>query len=212
MPRSAKTREATKQETREALLVAGLAEFAAKGLDVPSLDAICARAGFTRGAFYVHFKDREDFLVAVMERVFASFLDAVIATGDDAHDLTLTVERFADLVVGHQSVGIPQAFGIDIHRVLDACARSVALRRRFVQLVQGGAARVAAATRRGQQAHALRDDVDPDALGSLLALLALGVIAAVDTGIPVDAPAAKATVLRLLGARRKPRRTERDLR
>ena len=200
MPRAAKSREATKQETREALLVAGLAEFAAKGLDVPSLDAICARAGFTRGAFYVHFKDREDFLVAVMERVFESFLDAVIATGDDAQDLKVTVERFADLVVAQRSIGIPQTLGIDIHRVLDACARSATLRRRFVQLVQGGAARVAAATRRGQLAHAVRHDVDPDAIGNLLALLALGVIAAIDTGIPIDAPTAKAAVLRLLNA------------
>lgn len=202
MGRTAKTREATKQETRAALLMAGLAEFAAKGLDAPSLDAICARAGFTRGAFYVHFKDREAFLVAVMERVFESFLDAVIATGDDAQDLKVTVERFADLVAGHWHVGIPRAMGMDLHRVLDACARSATLRRRFVELVQGGAARVAAATRRGQLAHAVRHDVDPDTIGNLLALLALGVIAAVDTGIPVDAPTAKAAVLRLLGTSR----------
>ena len=52
--------QAAKQETREALLQAAMAEFAEKGLDLPSLDAICARAGFTRGAFYVHFRDREE--------------------------------------------------------------------------------------------------------------------------------------------------------
>jgi hypothetical protein len=67
--------------------------------------------------------------------------------------------------------------------------------------VQSGAVRVAEATRRGQLAQAVRADVDPYAIGNLLAMLALGVIAAVDTGIPVDAPTARATVLRLLGAR-----------
>jgi len=204
--RRVKSREVAKQETREALLTAGLAEFAERGLDVPSLDAICARAGFTRGAFYVHFTDRDDFLVAVMQRVFEQFLDAVIATGNDARDLKDTVERFADLISGSPSVGLPGALGIDIHRVLDACARSPALRERFVQLVQIGAGRVAAATHRAQLAHVVRDDVAADAVGNLLALLALGVITAVDTGIPIDAPAAKATVLRLLGAVRGTRR------
>src|SRR5215813_11962618 len=94
VPRSS----AAKQETRDALIAAGLAAFAEHGLDVPSLDAICARAGFTRGAFYVHFKDRDDFVVAVMEHVLGGFLDAVIATGDDAHDLEHTVERFAEAI------------------------------------------------------------------------------------------------------------------
>ncbi|HKA30465.1 MAG TPA: TetR/AcrR family transcriptional regulator, partial [Candidatus Binatia bacterium] len=74
-------RELAKQETRDALIAAGLEAFAEHGLDVPSLDAICSRAGFTRGAFYVHFKDRDDFVVAVMEHVLGGFLDAVIATG-----------------------------------------------------------------------------------------------------------------------------------
>ncbi|HVH04632.1 MAG TPA: TetR family transcriptional regulator, partial [Myxococcota bacterium] len=69
-PKSA--RELAKQETREALVQAAIAEFAEKGLDLPSLDAICARAGFTRGAFYVHFRDREELLGAVMERALGA--------------------------------------------------------------------------------------------------------------------------------------------
>ena len=76
-------REATKLETREALVSAGLAEFAEHGLDTPSLDAICARAGFTRGAFYVHFRGREDFLDAVMKRVGARVLDSVLGGGSE---------------------------------------------------------------------------------------------------------------------------------
>ena len=59
-----KSRDLAKQETREALIQAGMDAFSEEGVDLPSLDAICARAGFTRGAFYVHFKDREDFFAA----------------------------------------------------------------------------------------------------------------------------------------------------
>ena len=70
------SRPVGRRETREALIQAGMAELAGQGLKQPSLDAICARAGFTRGAFYVHFEDREDFIAAVMERVLGGFLDA----------------------------------------------------------------------------------------------------------------------------------------
>ena len=77
-PRPGGARELTKQETREALLRAGMELFAEQGLDVPSLDALCARAGFTRGAFYVHFADREEFIVAVMERIVTQTIPAAV--------------------------------------------------------------------------------------------------------------------------------------
>jgi len=196
-----KDRETTKKETREALVAAGLAEFAERGLDAPSLDAICARAGFTRGAFYVHFHDRDEFLECVMERVFGAFLDAVIATGDSAHDLEQTVSRFADAasLAGHRHAR-PLALSIDLHRVLDACARSPVLKKRFVTMFSGGASRVADAVARGQQAGAVRRDVDAATLGSLLTILALGVVTSIDMGVPIDFEGLRDTALRLLTA------------
>src|SRR5262245_6445698 len=89
----AKTRDLSKQETREALIRAGMDAFSEQGVDLPSLDAICARAGFTRGAFYVHFKDRDDFLEVIVDRVLNQFLDFVI-TGDSKDDVGRTVDRF----------------------------------------------------------------------------------------------------------------------
>ncbi|MFN2425669.1 MAG: TetR/AcrR family transcriptional regulator [Candidatus Binatia bacterium] len=195
-----KGRTATKQETREALVAAGLAEFAEHGLDAPSLDSICARAGFTRGAFYVHFRDREEFLESVMEQVFVSLLDTLIATGGGAGDLEETVERFtaaAAVAAGPKALRLP-AFSMDIHRVLDACARSPKLRKRFVALMTGGAERVAAAVASGQQAGSIRVDVDAAVLGRILTILAFGVLTAIDTGVPVDLGPARDAVLRLL--------------
>jgi TetR/AcrR family transcriptional regulator, transcriptional repressor for nem operon len=193
------SRETTKAETREALVAAGLAEFAEKGLDAPSLDAICARAGFTRGAFYVHFRDRDEFLECVMEKVFGSFLDAVIATGDNAHDLEETVARFAAAVsYGKKLDSRPVALSIDLHRVLDACARSPLLRNRFVALLGGATERLAAAVARGQQAGAVRNDIAAGVLAQLLAMLALGVITAIDTGATMDFERMRDAALHLL--------------
>src|SRR5262245_57170399 len=121
--RRGRPRDLAKRATREALVDAGLAEFAARGLDAPSLDGICARAGYTRGAFYVHFRDRDDFLVAVAERALGSFVDAVIATGDQAHDLEHSVARFVETVgaaAASSARGKRQAgplAGMQVHRL-----------------------------------------------------------------------------------------------
>jgi AcrR family transcriptional regulator len=209
-PRPAGPRDAAKDETRRALIAAGLAEFAAHGLDLPSLDAICSRAGYTRGAFYVHFRDRDDFLVSVMEFVIGTFIDAVVATGDEAHDLERTIERFADAAAaalearrdGAASPGesglLPFALGFAFHRLLEGVWRSPGLRARFVDLVREGIARVAAATRRGQCAGTIRRDVDADDLAFALAALALGVITAIETGVGFDPVRVRGVVQRLL--------------
>src|SRR5262245_28250994 len=90
-------RPAGKRATREALIRAGMAELARQGLQQASLDAICGRAGYTRGAFYVHFEDREDFVAAVMERVLSGFLDWILAAASGEHDLAHPSGRASQL-------------------------------------------------------------------------------------------------------------------
>jgi TetR/AcrR family transcriptional regulator, transcriptional repressor for nem operon len=206
--RRPRSRDLAKQQTREALLDAGLAQFAAQGLDTPSLDVICADAGFTRGAFYVHFRDREDFVVAVMERVLGAFMDAVIATGDQAHDLERTVTRFADTLEAVTAASsrarrkrpTPLAGGMQLHRLLEACARSPAIRARLVGLVQQALGRLAQATGAGQVAHTVRRDVDPRQVATLLVMLGIGLLAATEIEMPLDSRAGAAAVLALLRA------------
>jgi len=204
---AASARELSKQETREALLRAAMGEFAEYGLDAPSLDAICARAGFTRGAFYVHFRDREDLVAAVMERVLGAFLDAVVARGEVAEERSLaaTVERFAAAVVGQRGArarGAPtgdpadawRAPAVPLHQVLAACSRSPGLRRRFVSILEEAIRRVANAARHDGQR-------DADALAALLVLTALGVRAALDLDLALDVRAVRDAALRLLQPR-----------
>jgi AcrR family transcriptional regulator len=210
MSSSARRRALTKRETRAALLDAGLAEFAAHGLDTPSLDAICARAGFTRGAFYVHFKDREDFVVAVMERELATFLDVVIATGDRAYDLEHTVTRFADALEpalatrrGRRQTPAPLAVGVQLHRLLEACARSSAIRGRVVGLIQQAVGRLSQVAAAGQAERTVRRDVDSCQVATLLVMLAIGLLTAAEIGMPLDSAAGRETVLALLGTPRR---------
>jgi TetR/AcrR family transcriptional repressor of nem operon len=191
-PRS--TRGEGKQETREALIRAGMALFAEQGLDAPSLDAICARAGFTRGAFYVHFEDREAFIVAVMESATASFLDAVLSARGEELDLRRIVGAFVEAVRGG---GAPLFGDVPMHQFLAACARSDALRARYVELIEEAVARVAAAVRAGQEAERVRRDVPADALAGLLVTIALGAFMLREVGAPIDVPRYGGAVLKL---------------
>jgi AcrR family transcriptional regulator len=205
----ASQRERAKAETRAALIDAAMTEFAAHGLVAPSLDAICARAGYTRGAFYVHFRDREDLVAAVMERALGAFLDAIIATGEEAHDLERTVRRFEEAVGGIAQLRTARArgsrtaaTGVPFHRILEACERSPAVRGRFVALLGEAADRVAKAAAAGQVATSVRSDVPADALGALLVTLALGFVASIEVGAAFDPSVARRAVLALLAPAR----------
>lgn len=188
------SREEAKAETREALLQAGVAEIAERGLDAPSLDSICARAGFTRGAFYVHFRDRDAFLVAVMERFLGAFLNAVIARGDQARDLEETITRFSGVL------GLGDARKVPFHRLLEVCARVPDLGERFAKLVNEAGLRVAGVAAEGQRAGAVRADLDPHATGQLLVSLALGAVTALEAGLELDIAAVRDAVVQLLRA------------
>jgi AcrR family transcriptional regulator len=71
------TPEARLQRTRDALLDAAITVFAKRGFHGASLDEIAETAGYTRGAIYKHFADKEDVLHAACarlnERVIADF-------------------------------------------------------------------------------------------------------------------------------------------
>lgn len=191
-------RDITKQETREALLRAGMEMFSESGLDAPSLDALCARAGFTRGAFYVHFKDREDFIVAVMESATGSFLDAILATRGEKLELSQIVIAFAEAIAG----GTFGAFGqVPLHQFLAACARSEALRERYGSILVETRARLAESVRAGQKSGKIRGDVDPNAAAELLMAIALGLGALLELKMPFDAQALATAVLKMVGPR-----------
>lgn len=204
-PTEPSRRQAAKQETREALLQAAMQEFAQKGLDLPSLDAICARAGFTRGAFYVHFRDREELVAAVMERVLGVFLDLVIG-GEGSGGLAGTIARFTALAahgIEDTGGGLPGALpglppAVPFHQILAACQRSEGTRARMVSTLARAAARLGEAAATDQRSGRLRGDVAPRELASLLLLLSLGVRVAADLHVPLDVAATRDALLHLL--------------
>lgn len=93
-----KRREATRQK----LLDAAAEVFAEVGLDAASVEAVCERAGFTRGAFYSNFETKDELMLALTERVAGEKIDEVAA-------------RVAELQAGGEDI----APGDLVRRLLD---------------------------------------------------------------------------------------------
>ena len=61
------TRNTTKEETRIKLLEAALLDIRTYGYAATSVDTLCAEAGVSKGAFFHHFKSKEDLAVQAAE-------------------------------------------------------------------------------------------------------------------------------------------------
>lgn len=118
-------RAEAKERTRDALLLAALESFAEQGLEGPSLDAISARADRTRGAFYVHFADREALIEGVVERVMREYLGALALAASTGGGTGAILDAFAELLLqAPQSERPFLRLGTrNFHLILDAGAR-----------------------------------------------------------------------------------------
>jgi len=186
----------SKQRTRKRLISAAISLFARKGIDRPSLDEICLEAGVTRGAFYVHFEDRDDLLAAVMDVVGSKFLAALF--GADSSTASL-LDAFVSAIRSGE-YPLTRRGGMRPHQLLEACARSKAIRKRYVALVADAIARLQERVARDQASGALRADADPRALSTLLLMLAIGAHTLVDLEADVDAASLLSNMARMLSA------------
>jgi TetR/AcrR family transcriptional repressor of nem operon len=181
----AKSREASKQETREALIRAGMGLFSEEGVDLPSLDAICARAGFTRGAFYVHFRNRDDFLAAVIDRVMVDFVDSIVAASHSGHDLSDTINRFL-VAASEGRVPLMAQRRLILHLMTRGVQRADWMRARFKVLLEHALLGLAEAARNGQLAGTVKTAVEPDLLAAWLVAAGLGLTSLLNFGIELD--------------------------
>ncbi|MEJ1154929.1 helix-turn-helix domain-containing protein [Microbacterium marmarense] len=68
-----------REATRQKLLDAAAQVFAEVGLDAASVEEVCERAGFTRGAFYSNFESKDELFLELAGRVSLSRVEAVRA-------------------------------------------------------------------------------------------------------------------------------------
>lgn len=84
------------EETRSKILASAIKLFSTRGFNAASVDDICADAGISKGAFYHHFKSKQD--------LFLALLDSWLQTIDNA------IEASKDLTVPETFMQITEAF------------------------------------------------------------------------------------------------------
>ncbi|MEU7023032.1 TetR family transcriptional regulator [Streptomyces sp. NPDC046203] len=84
--------------TRAALLRAALETFAEHGFHAVSIEQICERAGFTRGAYYSNFASKEELFLALFDEHGARVVERLAAAVDALAPEECTLERLAELV------------------------------------------------------------------------------------------------------------------
>jgi AcrR family transcriptional regulator len=103
-PPARRSRVEAQRETRDRLLSAASEVFTDRGFGAASVEEIAAAAGFTRGAFYSNFPDKDAIFLALMDERLAHDVAAVTAVMTRATPDTLfDALRAADAVAGAPS-------------------------------------------------------------------------------------------------------------
>jgi AcrR family transcriptional regulator len=71
------TRKEKQAHTRECLMHSAAAVFARRGLQQASIDEVAEDAGFTKGAFYANFKNKEELFLAMLDERFAKRIEDI---------------------------------------------------------------------------------------------------------------------------------------
>jgi AcrR family transcriptional regulator len=176
MKRKRQTQAERREETREQVLAAAARVFARRGFHATSLEAIAEEAGYSRGAVYYNFADKEELFLELLDRrcaeraedlhaVFADVDDDVEATSQQAQ---IAAERALDAMTGD-----PEWRALYMEFLAHA-ARDSAFRRRFSKRTQDmrGALEDIVAERTRPIAGAL--DMEPEQLAVVIDALGTG--------------------------------------
>jgi AcrR family transcriptional regulator len=164
------TPERRRQQTRDHLLAAAAQVFADRGFYGASLDEVAAVAGFTKGAVYSNFKNKEDLFLALFKANYDREMDALRATLE-ASDVP-PESRLSDFaaLIGEQTRQ-PGNFGLLYQEFWLYAARNPAAREQLTRLEDEnvrGIAQVLEAERKRQGMEPLES---PERVARIIAVL-----------------------------------------
>ncbi|MBD8636067.1 MULTISPECIES: TetR family transcriptional regulator [unclassified Stenotrophomonas] len=171
-----KTKEET-QATREGILDAAEVCFHEHGVARTTLEMIGARAGYTRGAVYWHFKNKIDVLAAVIERVRLPFMQELDRAATESRDTPVLDLRSVILGSLNDLAADPRLRNtMEIMLRSDTSADSKVLADLQQAGFRDGLERMARALRRAEQLGQLKAGANPEVAARMLHATVLGVL------------------------------------
>jgi AcrR family transcriptional regulator len=101
MKRKRRTQAERREDTREQVLVAAARVFARNGFHATSLEAVAEEAGFSRGAVYYNFADKEELFLELLDRRCAERAQDLRDVFADSDDDVEATSRQAQLAAQH---------------------------------------------------------------------------------------------------------------
>lgn len=190
-----------KEQTHRHLITAAMEVFADRGFRAPSIQDICKRAGYSRGAFYAHFKDRDELLGAVMEQMLSGFLIESIES-KQAGDVTSMIGNFVTAAIG-KAWAVDASVRWRFHHSLEACAASETVRLRYLEAVDNMRQRIKAQVLVGQRDGRVRADIDAGIIAGMLIGLAYGGVVMLELGAKYDFSPVAENILKILAPQTK---------
>lgn len=166
-PPSTKKRR-SREETRQRLLEAALKVFGANGYERATIDEIVREAGFSKGAFYVHFESKDDlFWEMLQDRINAQqevFREAL--NPDDSIEANEARILAAVFAMSQGPIGPAIYLEFTAHGM-----RNPLVKERLSEMYAGWHAFIVDLLTRGQDAGLLRTDIDVPLVSSVLMAL-----------------------------------------
>jgi AcrR family transcriptional regulator len=92
------TRKEKQEKTRSALLSSAAKLICRKGINEASIDDVASDAGYTKGAFYANFRNKEEMFLVMLDKAYAEELERLEAhlrgEGDRAEEVRASAEDF----------------------------------------------------------------------------------------------------------------------
>jgi len=159
------------EETRARILEASVKQFSVNGYNKASVDNICAQAGVSKGAFYHHFKTKQDVFLALLDGWLQTFDQAIEASKDQtAPEIFQKMTEYFPYIFETAGENLPMflEFWLQASRDETIWDASIAPYRRyhkhFVSLIKKGIAEGSFA------------DVDPNLAARLIVSAAMGLL------------------------------------
>lgn len=182
-----------------ALLEAGLAETLERNGEVPSIEALCRRAGYTRGAFYGYFETRDQFISEMLDWVLTDIVRVLfVRPTEEAANLQEVVEGFTHSLSAGEWPDLNGEIRAAYMAILRELRPGSNVRDLHARLMQGIADRLEQLIREGQGAGTVREDAEPRHVAMLLLTSAIGTIVWDGVGIPMDMTAMGRATMELM--------------
>lgn len=163
-----------REETRARLIEAATSIFARSGFDRATVDEIVREAGFSKGAFYVHFERKDDVFWAMLEERISRQLEAFRRGVDHTKPMAHNLRTILSAVLGlaqDDPLWLPLFLEFGAH-----AARNEKVRLRLARMYEGWREIIVDILNASREAGRMRPDADPEFMATVLIAVVEGAI------------------------------------